>query len=73
MASAVGDGDAVGAALSLGEADEDGDPVGVAFRSGGVVVAGEVVRACSGVVEDGAVGWGAVLPAGVDVSGAYQA
>lgn len=68
MGSAVGDGDAVGAALSLAEADGDGDLVGVAFRSGGGVVAGEVVRVGSGLAEDGVVGW-VVLPAVADVSG----
>ena len=67
---AVGDGGAVGGALSLAEADGDGDVVGAAFRSG-VGVAGEVVRAGSGVAEDGTAGW-VVLPAGVVVSGANQ-
>ncbi len=40
----------------------------MAFRPGGVVVAGEVVRVGSGVAEDGAVGW-VVLPAVAGVSG----
>ncbi len=62
----------------MGEADGDGDLVGVAFRSGGVVVAGEVVRVGSGVGEYGAVGWVVVvvvvvLPAVAGVSGLNQA
>jgi hypothetical protein len=71
VGSAVGDGDAVGVAPSLAEADEDGDgdPVGVPFRSGVVVVVGEVARVGSDVVGAGAVGWVVVLPVVADVSG----
>ena len=59
----------------MAEADGDADLAGVAVRLGVVVVAGEVVRAGSGLVEDGAVvGWVVVLPTVADVlGGANQA
>lgn len=41
----------------------------MAFRSAGVVVAGEVVRVGSSVAEDGVVGWVVVLPAVAGVGG----